>query len=148
MGRRRFFHLLVSPTTNIEWLNSEYNLISYFLKNPILQQLTPLRKLLSATRDIEKICRQLSVKRLYPSSLYYLHYTLGITQSIYAMFEEDAILQDSFYFSPQHTILQQCNEVTDFLNTCFHINECQTVHSLTNFDVYFIKQGINEHLDK
>lgn len=148
MGRRRFFHLLVSPTTNIDWLNNEYNLISYFLKNPILEQLSILRKQLSATRDIEKICRQLSVKRLYPSSLYYLHQTLGITQNIYTMFEEDAILQDSFYFSHQHTILQQCNEVTDFLNTCFHINECQSVHSLTNFDVYFIKQGISEHLDQ
>lgn len=148
MGRRRFYHYLVSPTTNVEWLKTEYSMILSMLAPTNYDKIHVLRKLLGQIRDIEKICRQLTVKRLYPSSIYYLYQTIELTKQIYNMFKEEPILQD--YFTKDiniRDIITQCDELLSFLDTCFYIDKCQGVHSLTNFEEVFVKEGIHETLD-
>jgi len=56
-----------------------------------------LRKHLLQVRDIEKICRQLSVKRLYPSSIYYLHQTIRTLRGRYITYLKKKMICNSIF---------------------------------------------------
>ena len=145
MGRRRFYHQLVSPTTDENWLQMEYSMITKLITPELYEHVPTLRKHLGQTRDIEKICRQLSTKRLYPSSVYYLHQTIQLTQTIYKMFK--AYPEINQYFYDKNDILDQCTELSSFLESNFDIPKCQGCNSFTHFEEIFIQTGISEHLD-
>ena len=148
MGRRRFYYQLVSPTTDTSWLRNEYKYISYILESSIYEDIDIIRKSLHQLRDIEKICRQLSIKRLYPSSIYYLVNTLEHCKDIYSMFEGHPGLQSYFYKNDEfNNIQKQCIEVLDFLEKSFYISKCQAIHNLVSFEEVFIKPAINNDLD-
>ena len=145
MGRRRFYHQLVSPTTDESWLQTEYEMTNTMLSDKLYRCVPELRKHLLQVRDIEKICRQLSVKRLYPSSIYYLHQTIGLTRTIHNLFKEENDLQ--LYFHEKNDIENYCIELCSFLETCFDIEKCKSSNSLTQFEEIFIKPGISVELD-
>jgi DNA mismatch repair protein MutS len=69
MGRRKFQSQLLNPVTNIEWLNTEYSMTENMLVNSKIE-IEYLRKELYKMIDIEKVCRQIIVKKVYPSSMY------------------------------------------------------------------------------
>jgi DNA mismatch repair protein MutS len=70
MGRRVFQTQLTNPIFNEEWLNNEYNMIELFLREPdeVLQN---TRRYLQKIRDLEKICRQIVSKKIYPNTIIY-----------------------------------------------------------------------------
>jgi DNA mismatch repair protein MutS len=146
MGRRRFYHQLVSPTTDEIWLQREYSMITKMMTPEFYEHVPVLRKYLGQTRDIEKICRQLSTKRLYPSSVYYLHQTIQLTQTIYNIFKSDSELSE-YWNNEKNDIMDQCIELSSFLETSFDIPKCQGCNSFTHFEEVFIRSGISEHLD-
>ena len=146
MGRRRFYHQLVSPTTDEKWLQIEYDMTTCMLSPSLYEHVPALRKYLSQTRDIEKICRQLSVKRLYPSSIYYLHQTIQLTQSIYSLFKEHNDVHT--YFRENNDVENHCTELISFLETGFDIEKCKGSNSLTQFEEIFIQPGVSTKLDE
>lgn len=146
MGRRRFYHQLVSPTTDEQWLQTEYDMTTAMQSTDIYKQIQVLRKYLSQTRDIEKICRQLSVKRLYPSSIFYLHQTIQLTQSIHSIFREYEELQT--YFHEKNPIDRRCIELIAFLESNFEIDKCKGSNSLSQFEEVFIRPGVSAELDE
>lgn len=148
MGKRQFYYQLVCPTNDIAWLQNEYNHIQYVIENAIFENVATARKFLSQIRDIEKICRQLSVKRLYPSSIYYLTQSLRTCQNIYTLFEGDPKLQSYFYENANYpSINNQCNDILEYIDEFFYLDHCQNIHNLLNFEHIFIKPGNNETLD-
>ena len=146
MGRRRFYHQLVSPTTDESWLQTEYSMITKMTTPKLYEHVPSLRKLLSQTRDVEKMCRQLSTKRLYPSSIYYLHQTVQHTQTIHNLLKDDTELQN--YLCDKNDIIEQCVELNSFLETSFDVAKSQGCNSFTNFEELFIQPGVSKHLDE
>ena len=72
MGRRLFQMQMTNPVFDTQWLNSEYDATATLLEKGD-GVLSDIRRGLYKIKDLEKICRQLVAKRVYPSSVYFLY---------------------------------------------------------------------------
>ena len=76
MGKRLFRYKLLNPTFNQNSLNFQYKSIGLVLDKFDQPTLLNIRRSLASIKDIEKLCRQLILKRLPPNNL------LSLVQSI------------------------------------------------------------------
>ena len=153
MGRRKFKQHLLNPTTNTEWLSNEYNMITNILLQENEYIIDVFRKSISKIRDVEKMCRQLVVKRLYPSSIYHIHNNIGIIQQLNTCIAENKQLcsylcKDIGVHENSYTYIEStCKDIMDFLEKSFHIDHCKTTNSIITFDENIIQRGISSALD-
>jgi len=151
MGRRLFQHQLLNPTINIDWLNKEYQMISHLLINPELVEM--FRKKLVKIRDFEKVCRQILVRKLYPSSIFHLYESLQSVQQIHTCIIEDDLLCD--YLCDGSAIQERssvymeksCNSILSLIDGTFYLDKCKVTNSMNSFDENIIKPGVSEELD-
>lgn len=153
MGSRRFRMQLLNPTFNEEWLNREYKTISTMLENDNHECIMPFRKILLQIKDIEKMCRQIVVKKIYPSSIYNLYNSIHLIQQLHTTLHslsEDELIQYlcSDFSEKDDYIDVHCHEISRFIDTFFVIEECKTIHSVHSFDSIIIQTGISANLDE
>ncbi len=149
MGRRRFYSQLVNPTTDITWLQTEYDMTSELLKPECFELVGQFRRTLTNVRDIERICRQIVVRKIYPSSIYYLYQSIQIAQITHESINNVPII--SAYFDgldKDKDVNTTSSRVLDFLDIYFHIDRCKGLSSSTNFEESFIKTGFCTELDE
>jgi len=96
MGKRRFQYQLTNPTFNEEWLDNEYKMTDVLLKINETNEnhIDFIRKQLIKIRDIEKLSRQIIIRKIYPSSIYHLYNSIAITQQLNICFYENLDLCD------------------------------------------------------
>jgi DNA mismatch repair ATPase MutS len=68
MGRRVLHRQITNPTTDPEWLNRQYQLISHFMTIP-QETFDTVRSQLRQIRDLEKICRQMVAQKIWPNTI-------------------------------------------------------------------------------
>ena len=153
MGKRRFQYQLMNPTFDEEWLLGEYNMITGLLTDNYYF-IDMFRKQLAQIRDIEKICRQLVVKKVYPSSIFHLHKSVQNIQQINAcLYEMPTVCQYlcNDFLDGRATgydyIHSKCTNIMDFLDNHLFIDLCQSITSMTSFDVNIIRPGVSVELD-
>ncbi len=151
MGRRLFHEQLVGPTTDEMWLNREYDMTGVFLQEPHFPLVKAGRQLLGQVRDIERSCRQLVLKKIYPCGLFYLYDAIKKAKEIDQMFsniyvDSDHNVQDYF---ESRDIQDTCQHIIEFLDKCFFMDRCKSVSSMTNYEIddVFIQSGISNDLD-
>jgi DNA mismatch repair protein MutS len=144
MGRRRFHSQLVSPTTDIEWLNQEYEMTELLLNPDEYEKVDPVRKILGQIRDIEKQCRQLVLRKIYPSSLYHLYSAVQNTKQIHLAFSNTPRLGQYFGDNVQ----EKTNTITTFLESRLYLDHCKTTSSITSFEENPIRPKVCFILDK
>ena len=71
MGKRLIHQQMTAPTFNEKWLNREYEMTQVLLDNYHFVDL--FRKQLASVKDLDKIARQLVVRKLYPASIFHLY---------------------------------------------------------------------------
>jgi DNA mismatch repair protein MutS len=154
MGSRVFKAQLTNPVFDEEWLNNEYTITELFLREPeeVLQN---VRKQLRKIRDLEKLCRQIVAKKVYPNSIFLLYDSIRTIQQINITFFENKQIasylcgsninenQDSTQYLD--TII---HEVLLFIESILYIDNCKGIETLSNFSKNIIKNGICENLDK
>jgi DNA mismatch repair protein MutS len=149
MGRRTFKTQLLMPSYNEEWLNREYSMIDHMLEkynNDSFSMVSSLRKVLGQIGDIEKICRQLVLRRIYPSTFYNLHRSIMQIQQINMCFYESPELSEYLGESPDN-MNKKCDEIIKYLNDYFILSACIDVNSMQNFAQSIIQKGIIHDLD-
>jgi DNA mismatch repair protein MutS len=157
MGSRRFRMQLLNPTFNEEWLNREYKTISCLLEEGNCESIMYFRKLLLQIKDIEKMCRQIIVKKIYPSSIYNLHNSIYLIQQLHSRLH--SLNTDEFihYLCSDFTdgttdrmdyIDVHCHKINEFMNMFLIIEECKNIHSVQSFDNIIIQRGISAKLDE
>jgi len=154
MGKRRFQHQLLNPNFDENWLQTEYKMISTILDDKYYF-VDVFRKQLTQVRDIEKICRQLVIKKVYPSSIAYLYKSIQtIQQTNMCLFElpdvcnylcDDFDLGDNASFQ---YINGACNSITKFIEDNLVIDSCKSISSMSTFDENIIQPGISLPLDE
>ena len=82
MGKRKFQYKLTNPVFDAEWLNTEYMMTELMLMEENAELVVHFRGEMKQIRDMEKMCRQLIVKKIYPSSIYQLYYGITIIQQL------------------------------------------------------------------
>ena len=153
MGRRLFQTQLVSPTTDESWLNQEYEMITLFMKPENVCFVDTFRKLLKQVRDIEKLCRQLVLRKIYPASISHLYESLQIIQQMnMCLFESTDICaylcgRIETPSSPATYIDKMCTTLIKFLDEHLFMDKCKTVLSMNTFEESIIRPFISKDLD-
>ena len=157
MGRRLFQHQLTNPTFDENWLSKEYSMIANMTDGEHYDMVDSFRKQLSKLRDIDKICRQVVVKTIYPSSIYLLHTSLDRVQQMnLCLYEDPGILQylcESFLENGEHdkcgSIMdKKITEIMTFMGKHFILDQCQSVNSMNTFPASIIQPGVSAELDE
>lgn len=146
MGRRAFQRQITNPTCDIEWLEQEYNMTSLFMtQSP--EMLSMVRKELRSVRDLEKICRQIVVQKIFPHTIYQLYESVSIIANFVQIFSQDRILHD--YFSgPAKNIETSITEFISHLSSVLFIDKCRGLDSFSNVHENIFRSGNFENLDK
>jgi DNA mismatch repair protein MutS len=156
MGRRKIYEQITAPTYDEEWLQREYHTIQDVLdinaENP--RFISDLRRNIGQIKDIEKICRQIILKRIYPSAIYSLYKSVQrIRQINIGLFPYPNLLgylssigQGKNVDEGSH-IESLCLHVLGFLDKFFVVEKCKDVNSIAGFDHTMIQPGVNKTLD-
>jgi DNA mismatch repair protein MutS len=137
MGRRAFQRQLTNPTSDTEWLEREYQAIESFMTTP-QTTFAELRRELRTVKDLEKICRQTVVQKVYPSTIYNLFESMKTISKWMGHFESNTYLGKTNDTAP----------FFQFLSETLFIDRCKGVDSLTSFQENLFQKGFNENLDR
>ena len=157
MGKRKFQYKLTNPTFDMEWLNAEYVMTEMMLIDDNYAFVEHFRGQMKQIRDMEKMCRQLIVKTIYPSSIYQIYYGIKIIQELNICLGElpdmcDYLTKDIIGLhsgtQPNLYIEQETQAVIQFLKTHFVLDDCKNISSMTTFSQNIIQPGISSELDE
>lgn len=143
MGRRLFHQQIVCPTTDIEWLNKEYKMTAAMLDQ--YDMVLNRRKILGKIRDLDKICRQIIVRKIYPSTIYQLYESMVYSRNVLQEFQD---LPEVLSYLAKDINNIRITEFLTFLDSQFYMDRCSSMSSFSNIDDTFIKPGVNSALDK
>jgi len=150
IGKRKIQYQITNPTSDIEWLNKEYEMITFMLKTENYFNIENYRKWLIQIRDIEKIMRQILIKKVYPSSIAHLYKSIEIIYQIQDTFSNNDCFSEYLCseFSKNGVYINNITQkIIMFLNEKFFIDICKKTSSITNFDENIIKKGVSIELD-
>jgi DNA mismatch repair protein MutS len=146
MGKRLFEQQLMHPTFDATWLNKQYDIIEFMTLPENIELLNILRTKLPAIRDIEKIGRQIVLKKIYPSSIYHLYSSVAHIRDIHSCFQEIPALK--IYLGNEfHDIVKITTDMIDTIISTINIDKCKNVHSVNTFEESIIQKGGSPVLD-
>jgi DNA mismatch repair protein MutS len=149
IGRRVFQRQLLSPTFNETWLLNEYNKISDILVNLDSEKIEYIRKMFGQMRDIEKITRQLILRKLYPSHLYHLYETILILENI-NIYIKDNWANTTLNGCPIYenaVFLENVKIFKNYLEGVFFLEVCKKTNSIQVFEENIIAPLVSIELD-
>jgi len=155
MGIRQFSHLLLNPTTNVDYLNEEYNITEHLLqRNKSVETASSIKNRLSIIKDLAKINRQIIMKKISPQTIYQFCNSLGVIKDMYSELIKDTVLFD--YFKNRlnkktdvcSKVIDSCNEIIKFLDKNLNLELCEDIDKMQQFDINFIKPGVDAELDE
>lgn len=147
IGKRKFQYQLTNPTSDAVWLKKEYEMISYMLNEEKYAMVENFRKTLSQVRDIEKILRQIVIKKIYPSSISHLHRSIELVQQMNTCLYESPDLV-KYLCGDLNSLENLCSECLKYLDQKFRIESCKKMNSMSTFDENIIQTGVSENLDR
>jgi DNA mismatch repair protein MutS len=134
MGRRLFHEQITNPTFNAKWLETEYETTEKFLANYHYVEL--LRVKLSGVKDIEKMLRQLVLRKLNPASIAQLYDSVQIVGGLASHESLGPLIEEGFKGN--------LGSLSKFIDSRLNIELCKNVQS---FDSNIIQPGISPELD-
>jgi DNA mismatch repair protein MutS len=156
MGKRKLYEQITKPTFDETWLNREYQMIDLLLsanKTAVQMDIQTLRKSIHCVRDIDKMLRQIVIKKIYPNAIYNLYesvQTIGDISETLQQSDSDLLCK---YLWPtnaeQNTNPKEyANHFKQFMNEHLNIDSCKSIASATIFDENIFKRGISDKLDQ
>ena len=150
MGKREFSYQLLNPTTNIEFLEREYNIIEHFMNEKQDEKYNERLKKVSEIKDLSKWERQIFLKKISPKSFYYLHKSIGIIQEIHENIQHDSTICEYLFKNHLNSdqILPFCHDLLSFIERNFILDLCKDMDGYQQFEQNFIQSGIDPELDQ
>jgi DNA mismatch repair protein MutS len=151
MGKRKFDYSFLNPTTNIEFLQREYDITEYFMTYLSDEKYNSfLRFNLSNIKDISKNERQIFLKKISPKSFYNLYNNILSISTIYDKISEDLQVMNYFNIFEKNTfhIKEFCDEITNFIKTNINLELAKDIDQIQNYETNFIERNIDDELDK
>lgn len=142
MGKRRMRYQLTHPTSDVAWLEREYALVDWARPHDT----SDLRKRLGTVRDLERMARQLTTRRLYPSMMYHLY------QSLCAVCEVNEMIW-SLEKSTETSSLDECVPLDVIQDLCRRMNAvwnwemCQGANTMSSWEDILFHPGVSRELD-
>lgn len=149
MGKRKFLYNILNPVCDEEYLQREYDITEYYLTE--LEKYNNLYKMkLSSIKDLSKWERLIFLKKISPKSFYSLHNNITIIKEIYNFIKTDETLIKYFnVFEPNILNIEgYCDDLLNFIDSNIDIEIAKDIDQCQQFEVNFIKLGVDEELDK
>jgi DNA mismatch repair protein MutS len=149
MGRRKFLYNILNPIYDKTVLQREYNITEYFIDNIDFYNQNFKNKL-NNIKDISKYERQIFIKKISPKSIYSLNSSIKIIFEIFNIIKEDEKIINYLknFDTNIMNIGEICVELENFINENIDINLAKELDQLQQFEINFIKQGVDTELDK
>lgn len=149
MGKRRFAYDFLNPTTISQHLQSEYDNISHILETYSSINMDQLRNKMSTIKDINKVNRQIIMKKISPKTLCQVWKNLFTIKELFDELQKDNPLMCYLEKSNNNikNVSLYCEKLIEFLEENLNLKLCETIDSIQQFDINFINQGINSELD-
>ena len=153
IGKRKFKRLLTNPTIDEGWLEKEYGMIDYMLSDGNYDMIERLRKTLSKVKDIEKISRQVIIKKIFPVSIYDLYCSVKLmmetTETIQDKQPLNRYLVNDTDNDAHQWIMKKYEHILTILDKYLIIGECESVSSSSMFaGNIIIRPGVSEEYDQ
>ena len=154
IGKREFKYLITSPTTDENWLKNEYSVMNYVIDEKPDSLVEDMRNNVSKIKDIEKIMRQILMKKLHPSAIYDLYQSIEIIKNAKTTLGNDIeigkYLVNSHSIDDPYQYIDSCAlKIQTFIQTHLKIEECSQMQNSQGYaSVNFIQPGISELYDK
>ena len=151
MGRRKFAYNFLNPTTNIEYLQREYDITEYFMTYLTDETYNSfLKSNLSCIKDISKNERQIFLKKITPKSFYTLYNNILLISKIYDKVSTDSHIMQylSVFEKNVSNIKEYCDELAGFIKTNLILELTKDIDQLQNFENNFIERNVDSELDK
>jgi DNA mismatch repair protein MutS len=147
MGKRLMKHQFVNPCFDETWLNKEYDIIEKTLVVPEIVK--AMRTRLRGVRDIDKILRQLVIKKLYPQSVCHLYNSVHDISHINDDLGECEYVCDYAHGNDnsREYMSDLMTRLLKFLNDNLIMEHCNNCQSTTSFDNNIIQPGVSLELD-
>lgn len=152
MGKRKFSHSLLNPTTNIKYLNEEYEITEHILLKHISNgNYAAHKNKLQLLKDISKMGRQLVMKKISPKTLNQFYNNLNIIKDVYNTLIKDKTLLSYFHNRMDKRECEQiagyCDIMGKFLEDNLILSLCDDLETTQQFEINFIKNGVDPELD-
>jgi len=149
IGKRHFIHTFLNPTTDIEYLQNEYNITEHMLNNFDKYNMF-LKEQLKEIKDISKWERQIFIKKITPKTFYNLHKNITIIKDIFTFIEDDHTIMDYLTrFQNDFVKMKEiCFQINSFIETHLHLEGSKDIDQFDQFNHNFLNGGINDTLDK
>ena len=149
MGKRKFLYNILNPICDETQLQREYDITEYFLSK-YTDYNSFLKTNLSTIKDISKWERQIFLKKISPKAFYNLYNNILTVKKVYEKIEVDLTIKEYLwvYESNILNISTFCDEISQFINKNLDLSFASDLEQLQNFEINFIKNGIDEELDK
>jgi len=147
MGKRCYKNQITNPVFDESWLNTQYDMIEV-VNNIDEERFEYIRKQLFQIHDLEKMGRQIVMKKIYPNAFYLLCKSIESVRKIYLNIENQDLINHLMENQEQRTTTEECcNNILEFINAHLEIDKCSSLNKLSGFDFNFIKPGIFSVLD-
>lgn len=149
MGKRHFSYHFLNPTTNVKILEKEYNITEHILQNYLHYDLSFKTKLV-AIKDIAKINRNIIMKKISPKALIQLYKNLFIIKDFENNVKNDVVFLDYLTNKIDNfsCVEDYANQLIEFFDGHFLTELCQEIDICQNFDINFIRRGVDIGLDE
>jgi len=149
MGKRRFLYNILNPICDEELLQHEYNITEHFMSNMTLFD-RELKSKLSFIKDISKFERQIFLKKITPKSFNVLFTNIQLILDIFNIVKNDTTIMQYLKGGDKNIeeIGELCELLINFINQHLDIQLAKDIEQYQHFEVNFIKQFVNEDLDK
>jgi DNA mismatch repair protein MutS len=148
MGKRKFAYNFLHPTTNVEYLQREYNIVEHMLNN--YEEYNDFLKInLLNIKDISKFERQIFLKKISPKMFYSLYKNIELIKDLYKKIILDNTIKE-YLGIYEKDILQMndfCDNLINFMNDNLNIELTKDLDLFQNFELNFIKRGVDVELD-
>jgi DNA mismatch repair protein MutS len=149
MGKRKFAYTFLNPVTDIQYLQTEYNITEHLLKKT--EEYKIVKTMLTPIKDLSKICRQIMLQKVTPKSIYQLYSGILSAKVIYNFVKGNPLLMDYLKLRLKievfENLLAHIDELTQKLESLFIMDYCKDIEVIQKIEKSFIREGVNQELD-
>ena len=145
MGIRKFKYNILHPTVNKNKMDRSYNITEHLLN--LKNTWETWRKDLKNIRDIEKLNRQIYLKKINPINLSNFYDNLSTISTMYNNITPDSTIMEYLKEDIEMDINDICFKFQTLIKHTFNLELCKSVTSLDSTIPNFINIGINKELD-
>ena len=147
MGKRLFSYNLLNPTTNVEELNIEYDMIDYLINNSSI--LEYIKSNIQNIKDLDKLSRLIMIKKITPCNFYQIYENIIQIKKINKYLLNDEALQK--YITHKNSISNiggYCSHLITAIDDKLKLDICKNIDNYSSFEENFFNKGIYDKLDE